>query len=127
MGMIQHIEQPIEAGRRSHSRLRVRLPARLVTVTGARELILFDLGQFGARLLISEPIAPGISAMLYWGAFEAFGQVAWCRSGYCGVSFEEELAAKTLIATRDLDDVAHLHRADDMDRRAAKAWSQGGA
>jgi hypothetical protein len=127
MGSVQPIEPPIEAGRRSHSRLRVRLPARLMTTSAARDVFLFDLGQFGARLRITESIAVGTEAILFWGSYEAFGVIAWIRGGYCGMSFDEELPAKILIATRDLDDVAHLNRADDMDRRAAQIWTEGGS
>jgi hypothetical protein len=127
MGIVHPIEPPIEAGRRSHSRLRVRLPARLMTVADVRDVFLFDLGQFGAKVRIKEQIAAGTQAMLFWAGHEAFGAIAWVRDGYCGIAFEECLPAKVLIATRDLDDVAHMHRADDLDRRAAQVWTEGGS
>jgi hypothetical protein len=127
MGIVHQIEPPIEAGRRSHSRLRVRLPARLMTVMKGCDVFLFDLGQFGAKLRISEPIAAGTQVMLFWGGHEAFGAVAWVRGEFCGIAFDEAVPASILIATRDLDDVAHMNRADDMDRRAARLWTEGGS
>ncbi len=57
--------------------------------------------------------------------FEAFCTIAWNRSGLIGVQFDEPIPKAWVIATRDLDSVAHLPNDNELDRRAARDWVHG--
>jgi PilZ domain len=114
-----------EAGRRSHSRLRVRLPARLTMLDGSSSAILTDLSLGGAKLQTRFPIVPGEQAMLFWHDFEAFGTITWTYDGMCGMRFDELLAPRVLIATRDLHDADHLPHDRDLVRDVAREWVSG--
>lgn len=112
-------------GKREHSRLRVRLPSKLVTLDGDFRVVLNDLSAGGARL--SKPglmLAAG-DAVLLWDRFEAFGKLAWCRSGLIGMRFEEPIPTEWVIATRQLDSAAHLPDDEELKRRVAREWVMG--
>lgn len=112
-----------EAGRRRHSRLRVHLPARLITLGGTFPVILLNLSFSGARVMIgSGAVSQGGSAVLNWGAFEAFCTVAWAANGHCGLDFDEPLHPQVLLATRDLADITPRV---DASRVAAHDWVVG--
>ena len=116
-------EEAGHCGRRRHSRLRARLPARLTTLTDTYQGMLFDLSFCGARIAIAGQVRPGSEAVLNWASFEAFATVAWCEDGYCGLEFEEPIPGNILIATRDLfDATAHI----DQTRVAARRFVGGG-
>ena len=113
----------ISAGRRRHSRLRVHLPAKLITLDGTLSATLLNLSFSGAKLLLgTKVVPPGSSAVLNWGAFEAFCTVAWVAGGHCGLDFEEPLQPEVLIATRDLADISPRV---DANRAAAQDWAVG--
>ncbi len=114
------------AGRRSRSRLRVRLPARVITRTQTGQAILADLSLTGAKVSTDAELKLGGEVVLEWGRFEAFGEVVWIRGQYCGISFFDMIEPAVLIATRDLDDRSHLPRDRDMLREVAQGWVKGG-
>ena len=112
-----------KSGRRRHSRLRARLPARLMTLTDTWQGMLFDLSFYGARIALEGHIRPGSEAVLCWADFEVFATVAWCDEGFCGLEFEEPLSGQVLITTRDLFDASPRI---DQTRQAARTFVQGG-
>jgi hypothetical protein len=109
-------------GRRRHSRLRVCLPAKLVTLNGTFAVTLLDLSFRGAKLGLGAFAQPGGDAVLCWGRFEMFCRVAWCRGERCGLDFDEPLHPDVLIATRDLADRSSPA---DAARQAASAFVRG--
>ena len=113
------------AGRRRHSRLRVHLPARLITLEGTLQATLLDLSFRGGKVVLGTAILRrGASAVLTWGSFEAYCTVAWTRGQSCGLDFEVPLKPQVLIATRDLADATPKV---DSNRVAAKSWVTGGS
>ena len=111
------------AGRRRHSRLRVHLPARLITLDGTLHVTLLDLSFRGAKLVIGpSTLRRGDNGVLTWGSFEAFCAVAWTRSQSCGLDFDAPLKPDILIATRDLADATPRI---DTSRVAARSWVTG--
>lgn len=112
-------------GRRTTSRLRLRLPAQLITVKGTFSAILIDLSYFGGRVLTSCPPMPGTEALLKWDIFEGFGHVVWSGRESLGLNFFEPITAKMLLATRDKDDVSHLPPEWEINRSAARNWVSG--
>ncbi len=110
------------SGRRRHSRLRLQLPARLITLDGKLHATLVDLSMTGAKLALDIAAPARGDAFLEWGSFEVFCAIAWAEGRLCGVLFDEPLAAKVLIATRDLGDTTPPV---DANRAAARAWAAG--
>ncbi|TCM17866.1 PilZ domain-containing protein [Novosphingobium sp. PhB165] len=117
--------QGADHGRRGRSRLRVRLTARVITRTQTKPAVLADLSLTGARIATEAELKPGAEVVLEWGRFEAFGEVVWCRGQYCGIAFFDMIPTATLIATRDLDDKAHLPADRDLVREVAQSWVRG--
>ncbi|WP_333604801.1 PilZ domain-containing protein [Novosphingobium sp.] len=114
-----------ETGRRRRSRLRVRLPARLVTRTDTQPVVLEDLSLHGARVATSTQLKLGSEAVLEWGNFEAFGEVVWCAGGRCGISFFDAVTPQMLLDTRDLDDATRLPQDKELARQNARQWAEG--
>lgn len=112
-------------GKRSESRLRVRLPARLISHHGEYNVVLRDLSQHGASIERAGLPQQSGDAVLIWGKYEGFGKVKWSRDGRCGILFYDEIPPKWLIATRDLDDAEHLPEDRELHRQAAGAWVAG--
>ena len=111
------------AGRRRHSRLRVNLPVRLITLDGTLHATLLDLSFRGAKVVFAcNAPRPGADGVLNWGAFEAFCSVAWASGQACGLDFDTPLRPQMLIATRDLADATPVV---DASRVAARAWVNG--
>jgi len=114
-------------GRRGRSRLRVRLPARLVTRTETQHVILSDLSLGGARILAGYSLPSGLEAVLEWARFNAFGEIVWCDGQNSGIRFLDPLDETTILATRDIDDSSRLPRESDLVRRVAQGWAEGSA
>jgi hypothetical protein len=112
-------------GKRVHARLRVRLPAKLITLDGEFRVVLCDLSTGGARVGKPGLTLAGGQAILQWDRFEAFCSVAWSRSGLVGVRFEDPITKDWVIATRELDGVAHLPKDAELERLAAREWVLG--
>lgn len=114
-----------QRGRRTESRLRVRLPARLITHHGEWAVVLVDLSQNGASVQCANLVSQRGDAVLQWSGFEAFGAIRWCRSGYGGLAFFDPIRPGWLIATRDLDDAERLPGERELVRRVAHEWATG--
>lgn len=116
-----HDPQPlVDSGRRGSARLRLRLPAELITLDGQGPAILENISATGARVSSQLVLKPGASCILRLGRLELFGDVAWCAQGRLGLMFEEPLAQGQLVALRNLDP------ADLANERAAREdWARG--
>ena len=76
------------------------LAARLVLVTGERNVTIRDLSLGGARIAGEDLPAIGTDVMLKRGDFESFGTIAWLTDGYAGLAFDELLDDETLMAVQ---------------------------
>jgi len=111
-------------GHRRDSRLRLALPARMVSLQGYASVLLADLSQSGARVHLHEGdvLKPGAQAMLSWLGFEAFGTVVWCRYGFVGMEFDELLPADILLDTREKVDLGLAMSEQQLDYIKAREW-----
>ena len=91
-------------GRRTNSRLRLGIPARLVLISGHSECLINDISACGARISVTELPRSGSSVILRFLRFEVFCEVTWARSGHCGLSFADRLSAESLAELRGLAD-----------------------
>ncbi|KPF63235.1 PilZ domain-containing protein [Porphyrobacter sp. AAP60] len=91
-------------GRRAAARLRLSIPARIVTVYETQTCILLDLSQTGARIGIADPMALGDGGFLMVGPIEAFGEAVRLTLGHGGgvngIAFEEPLSHDEVLAVR---------------------------
>lgn len=86
---------------RNHPRLRVRIPARLISLDGFLPATILDLSHKGARLRTFRPVSFR-EAAVQWLDYEAFGRVAWQRQDICGITFEDQLPVRCLMDTRNV-------------------------
>jgi len=108
--------------RRAHSRLRLGIPARLLTLEGQQCVTLVDLLQSGARIVLgaSGKVSGGL---LRWFEFEAFGDPVWQAGEELALHFDEPIELDWLIEIRQRAP-AELNR-DLHARRAACDWVNG--
>lgn len=114
-------------GKRRDSRLRLALPARMVTLQGYSSVVMADLSQSGARVRLKEGelLKPGSQAMLSWLGFEAFGTIVWCRYGHAGMEFDELLPVDILLDTREKVDLGLAPTEEQLAFARAREWFEG--
>lgn len=115
-------------GRRAAPRLRLSIPAKLVTLFGTQRCILIDLSKGGAQVGLAEPLSCGEGAFLCVAGFEHFGVVVRSKTdeggGFIGLEFECPLADEEVIAVRRFSE-----NMEESERRAlrneAREWVSG--
>lgn len=112
-------------GRRRDARLRVGIPAQIITLFGQQVVNLIDLSQSGARVMAPSPIARTGDAVLYWMKYEAFGRIVWAHHNEAGIEFDELLPEALLIQTRDAVDTGKAHRFEQATYEGARSWYMG--
>lgn len=125
MAIIARRLRPALHDARTESRLRVVLPAVLITRDGTRRVVLEDLSGAGARIRGDLPYRTGEDVVLQWVRFEALGIVWWSEEGDCGIRFRDPVPAADLLATRDLAEQARAPTERDLVRRTAAAFVSG--
>ncbi|AWW75461.1 hypothetical protein CD351_13575 [Erythrobacter sp. KY5] len=117
-----------KVGRRGAPRLRLAIPARLVTRYDTRRCILIDLSLTGAKISLEESLAHGEDALLQIDGLEPFGTVVRSdfkqTGGTVGLSFDPPLNQKDVLAVR-----AYSERMEEDEVRAlwaeARRWAVG--
>ena len=111
--------------RRAHSRLRLGIPARILSLDGLQRATLVDLSQSGARLQLDSPAKVG-GGMLAWLGFETFGDAVWQVGDQMALHFDEPIPAAWVLATRQWAPTEQ--RAERLRTRdAAREWVGGRA
>ncbi|HSJ77451.1 MAG TPA: PilZ domain-containing protein [Erythrobacter sp.] len=91
-------------GRRAAARLRLSIPARIVTVYETQSCILLDLSQTGARIGTANPMALGDGGFLVVGPIEVFGEAVRRMLGHGGgvngIAFDDRLLHDDVLAVR---------------------------
>ena len=120
------VEEPLEnVGRRVAPRLRLSIPARLVTTTGIRSCILIDISRSGAQISLAKPLPEGEAGLLRFAHFEVFACIIRTGPGLNGVEFDYALSNEDVLATRQFaEDYDAGNRAELM--AEARAWVTGG-
>lgn len=118
-------EEPLEnVGRRSAPRLRLTIPAQLVTVSGTRRCVLLDVSRTGAQIGLANPMAVGDAGFLRFAELEVFGCVIRDGRGLNGLEFDVPLTDAEVLATR-----VYAENYEMDERRAllaeARAWVTG--
>jgi hypothetical protein len=113
-------------GRRAAARLRLSIPARLMTLAETRMCVLLDLSCSGARIGLETPLARGAEAFVAFADLEVFGSVVHRGPGLNGIEFDCALTHEEVLATR-----RYAERHEERERAAllaqVRAWVTGGA
>lgn len=118
-------DEPLHnVGRRGAARLRLSIPARLVTVSETRRCVLLDISRSGARIGLRKPLEDGEAGLLQYARFETFGCVVHKDQGLNGLEFDVELSDADVLAIR-----GHAEMYETDERAAllneARAWVMG--
>lgn len=106
-------------GRRASPRLRLRLPALMITLDGQGPAVLENISATGARIQSRFALHQGSSCVLRMPGLELFADVAWCAHGRCGLTFEHPLSQAELLRLRSLD-----AQALPSERDTSKDWAR---
>lgn len=117
---------PLEnVGRRAAPRLRLSIPARLITVSETRRCVLIDVSRSGAQISLARPMAQGDAGFLLFAGLEVFGCAVRASEGYNGIEFDHEMNDGDVLAIR-----RYAENHDAHERRAlmeeARVWVTGG-
>ena len=124
--MTEKDDQELLAGRRVASRARVALPATLETVNGTVRAVIRNISETGAMLEVAALPTVGGCAVVRCGSLDAFGVVAWARSRWCGVAFDEPVGHAEVVRMRAASDQGQATTASRRDLEdAAKRWAEG--
>lgn len=89
-------------GRRKSPRLRLGMPARLVTLDRTYPVMLENLSEGGAKIVL--PVADDfVVGVLRWMDYHGFADVVWREDCAVGLQFDKPISAEMLEATRLYD------------------------
>lgn len=120
------VQTPLtQIGRRASARLRLSVPAKLLTIYDTLPCVLIDISQNGAQIAIERPLLPGDGVYLRCGDLEHFASVVRSGPGRNGLEFEIPITHDQVLDIRRL---AEDYAFDDGEllRREARAWVTGG-
>lgn len=123
-GLGEELDTLENVGRRSAARLRLSIPARLVTIAGTRRCIMIDLSRGGAQIGLPSPLGVGEAGFLHFAHCEAFGTVVREGPGVNGLEFDVSLSDADVLKTRGF---AESYESDQRKAllREARAWVAG--
>lgn len=84
--------------RRGAVRLRLGMPARLITPEGTLRVVLEDLAEGGARITLPEP-HDFVVCVLRWMEHHAFANVVWRDGHAVGMQFDKPVCTTILEET----------------------------
>jgi hypothetical protein len=119
---------PASIGRRATARLRLSIPARMVSIFATCDCILIDLSRSGAQIALAEPLALGESGYLVLGRHEAFVEVVRrtvsAEGGVNGLAFDAPLSDQDVLAVRHYaESIEQFHRR--ALRKQVRKWVTG--
>ncbi|MFC3102144.1 PilZ domain-containing protein [Altererythrobacter lauratis] len=112
----------VPIGRRRDARLRLGVPAQLITLAGQYTVSLADLSQSGAHVAARLPFEVSRDAVLSWMGFEAFGRIVWHRGCEAGIEFDDLLPEAVLLQTRQQVDSGKVRSFEQEVYEDARSW-----
>lgn len=89
--MIPKPRLTIQQGHRSFNRLRLGLPASLITTHERRSCVLENISATGACIRVEQPIPKGATVVVCFHLLRIYGFVKWTRQSLCGLHFDKPL------------------------------------
>lgn len=114
----------MQAGRRTESRLRTNLRAKLVSREDEERVRLVNLSTHGASTEHPGRLSGG-DLVLKWLQFDAVGVITWTAGNYVGIKFLEPIPYEWVLATRLSNQGEKIERRIDEARRSALEWVEG--
>lgn len=115
-----------QIGRRMHSRLRVSLPARVVSIHGDQRIQVENISQTGMKLRWKQQVRPHSDVVLSFAGIELFGKVVWATNENAGISLDQPLPVATILALRDEANAPPVERRRDDTMWALQNWRRTG-
>ncbi len=118
----------VKTGRRNAPRLRLSIPAHLVSLYDRRRCILIDLSRTGAQIGLEEPMREGEGVVLQVAGVEPFGEVVrrstGPNGGVNGLVFDPPIPDEQVLEVRSFSEV---YREDEMRalRDEVRRWVMG--
>lgn len=119
MGFAERLYHRPPTGRRADPRLRLALPAELITLDGQGPAIIENLSRSGARIATRLALKVGDGCVLRWRGGEVFALVRWSEQQRCGLIFDSRLSQDDLMQARWLE--GQLGR---LEREQWLAWAR---
>ncbi|MEO1221921.1 MAG: PilZ domain-containing protein, partial [Pseudomonadota bacterium] len=119
------VEPSVPIGRRGAARLRLSIPAKLVSLYDTHRCILIDLSSTGAQIGLQKPMEIEQKAFLQIAGLELFCEVVrtahGANGGVNGLSFDPPLEDEDVLDVRRF---AESHEADEVRalRSEVRAW-----
>lgn len=113
-----------KTGRRGAARLRLSVPARLVSLYDTRRCVLLDLSRSGARVAMERPLPMGDGAFLQVNTIDHFAGVVRRDEGLNGLEFETPLAQDQVLAMRQFAEGFAEAEKREL-RESVRAWVTG--
>jgi hypothetical protein len=115
-------------GRRAAARLRLSIPACVMTIHSIYDCVLLDLSRTGARFGLAAPLPIGTNAFLRAGPVEVFGETLRCDIGFGGgvngFRFDDPLSHEDVLAVRQhAETFRMIERASLLDQ--VRRWVAG--
>ena len=121
-------EDGIPVGRRSAPRLRLAIPARLISLYGHYRCILIDLSSTGAQLGFETPLDTGETAILEIAGRELFCDIVrkdeGPNGGTNGLTFDPPLSEEMVLDMRRFAETYELDELRGL-RSEVKDWVEG--
>ena len=119
---------PRPVGRRGAARLRLAIPAKLVSTRATEPAVLLDLSRSGARVGLEHPLAPGACLYLKVAQLELFAEVVRRDlgegGGLNGLVFDEPLADDVVLMVRQFAETLEQRERDAL-RDKVRRWVSG--
>ena len=122
MGM--HALPRLASGHRGANRLRLGVPAQLQLTHEVRSCLLDDISKSGARLRITQPLAPHQTAVLSFHELKLYATVMWCKGAECGIRFEQPIELEDMQGMLWITENRELYERICNEAHAL-AWAEG--
>ena len=118
----------VTVGRRASARLRLAIPARLVSLYGTQPCIMLDISRTGARMALGAPLAVGQSGFIALARFELFGLIVRTERGSGGggnaMAFDDPLSKAQILEIRQFAERFEAREQEDL-REQVRKWVTG--
>ncbi len=124
LGPASNFDPFAKMGRRGAARLRLAIPARVVSLYSTQRCVLLDVSRTGAKIALKKPLDLGEGALLQVHTLDQFASAVRCENGRNGLEFEAPLSDELVIQMRWFGEQIEEQEKRDL-REAVRAWVNG--
>ncbi len=123
-GSASHFDPFVKTGRRGAARLRLAIPARVVSLYSTQRCVLLDVSRTGAQIALKKPLDLGEGALLQVHTLDQFASAVRLGNGRNGLEFETPLSDELVIQMRWFGEQIEEREKREL-REAVRAWVNG--